>query len=123
VVEEPVIILRPWLVLQCADGTRFVLGYNAAAFEGRMSTALVDQDFELKTVRTASGRLYRLEGAPALDADAEYVFFQRAPNLRLTDLKDVSDNFWAGHRPGEYRRVDSRLEVLRQSLLKQGDAR
>ena len=117
--QEPEILVRPWLVIECGDGNRYVMGYCPAAGAGRTSTAIVEQDFSHRRVRTRSGRLYRLEGPPALDADAAYLWVYYALANGLHGFHDVSGEFWSGYRPEDTRVVDSRLEELNEALKHQ----
>lgn len=117
--QEPEIELRPWLVIECSDGNRYVIGYRPAAGAARASTAIVEQDFSRRRVRTRSGRLYRLDGPPALDADAAYLWVYYALANGLRRFHDVSGEFWPRYRPEDTRLVDSRLEELNEALKRQ----
>lgn len=122
---QPTVIVEPWVVLEViADPVpdqpppyRFVVGYDASRASGRVSTLIVDQDLENKWVRTKSGRIYRLIGPPALDADAWYVWTQKAGSARF---RDVSGDFWPGYVEGSAKLVDTWKNSAEDALLRQG---
>ena len=114
--EEPEITLKPWLVVECNDGQRFLIGFNVGAFEGRASTAIVETDLATMSVRTRSGRLYHLEGPPGLDPDAWHTWVEYAAREGFDLGKDVSADFWPGYDPNQCPVVDSRLDALGEAL-------
>jgi hypothetical protein len=116
VADEPHITLKPWLILECSNGKRYAMGYNVGGQEGRASTEITEEDVSAKTVRTRSGRLYRLDGPPGLDADARYVWARYAAREGLTAVKDISADLWPGYDPGQCPLIDTRIELIREAL-------
>lgn len=123
---QPTVIVEPWVVLEViADPVpdqppppyRFVLGYDASRASGRVSTLIVDQDRQNKWVRTKSGRIYRLSGPPALDADAWYVWTRKAGSVRF---RDVSAEFWPGYVDGSAKLVETGKNAAEDALRRQG---
>jgi hypothetical protein len=72
--EQPSLTLTEWKVVEIDVGTRHFVGYNAEGREGRVSTAIVSFDPATGKGRTASGRVYQIEGRPGLNGDAVYVW-------------------------------------------------
>lgn len=73
VAEQPETILHRWHVFETPKGTRHFCGYAMAYGEGRVSSPVVAFDPATMSGRTASGRVYRLDGPPGLHPDAAYV--------------------------------------------------
>lgn len=94
--QEPSLTLRDWLILECANGKRYLVGYCVERLEGRASTAIAEFDATKMRVRTASGRLYQLEGAPGFDADAIYVWRGYARVNGYVFARDVTAEYWPG---------------------------
>jgi hypothetical protein len=73
---EPDISLTRWSLYQViwpsTERTRHLVGW--ALYEARVSTAVLRIDLERMTALTSSGRHYQLEGMPARDSDAQWVY-------------------------------------------------
>jgi hypothetical protein len=77
--EQPSITLVRWSVARLVVGelsADLLFGYDLANGCGRVSTAVAGIVPGTGMVMTASGRIYVLEGLPAIDADGFYVFRQ-----------------------------------------------
>ena len=72
--QRPDISLIIWQVIEIDVGTRHFIGYDVAASEGRVSTAILQFDTQTRTGVTTSGRVYALLGSPGHDKDAHYVW-------------------------------------------------
>lgn len=95
--HEPEIVMVRWRVVEIVggekEGQRHLIGYNVAAFEGRVSTAVVAFDREKMEATTKSGRVYRLEGRPGFDDDGDYVWLVWAPANGIESVRDVSSDY------------------------------
>jgi hypothetical protein len=116
VADEPEIILRPWLVVECDNGQWYLVGFDVRALEGRASTAIVETDLATMTVRTRSGRLYRLEGPPGLDLDAWHTWLLYAKREGLAPIEDASAELWPGYDSSQCPVIDSRVEAIGEAL-------
>ncbi|MGZ3607358.1 MAG: hypothetical protein ACXU9J_05500 [Syntrophales bacterium] len=79
VAEEPEALIMNWSVreVQCSynhERTQHLVGYIALRGSGRVTTAIQVFDRETMRIKTASGRVYHLQGRPGFNADAEYVW-------------------------------------------------
>ncbi len=81
--DEPETVLHRWHVFETPAGSRHFCGYVESLREGRVSTAVKQFDPATMTGRTASGRVYSLEGPGGFHPDALYV---RSAWLRLNGL-------------------------------------
>jgi hypothetical protein len=88
VTEQPELTLVQWGVRQLPDGSRSLVGWCIENAEGRVSSAIHEFDQESLRGRTASGRVYQLQGPPGHDPDAEYVW---ARWLRINGYSDWVD--------------------------------
>lgn len=82
--ERPVVSLSQWSVFQTETGERHLCG-RADSWDGRVSQAISSYDAATRTVHTASGRIYILEGPSGWSRDAEYV------KNRWLDINNVSE--------------------------------
>lgn len=71
--DEPETTLYGWHIFETPAGTRHFCGYARAQREGRVSSAVIAFDPATMSGRTASGRVYRLEGPRGSHPDADYV--------------------------------------------------
>jgi hypothetical protein len=95
--DQPMLTMCRWVVFECTNNRRYLVGWCPENREGRCSTAIVAFDPAKLVVRTESGRLYRLDGPPQLDPDAFYVwehFYSLREDLVL--LRDASHEYTAG---------------------------
>ena len=61
---------------------------------GRVCSPIQEFDCETMTVTTQSGKLYELVGEPGLDMDAAYVFANWCRMNGVTEVTDVTDQYW-----------------------------
>ena len=72
--DDPEVTLRHWAIIEMSDTKdRHFVGYNIGTRDGRVSSKIVSFDPKTMTGKTRSGRVYKLEGPPGSDGDAEYV--------------------------------------------------
>lgn len=98
--EQPSLTLVRWSVreIQDAKGTaRVLVGFCVENREGRTSSELASIDHDTLVCTTATGRSYRLQGAPALDSDAEYVFERWCAINQVTSAVNVTTEVWGRH--------------------------
>jgi hypothetical protein len=91
------------------------MGYRVDLLEGRVSTPIQAFDRASMTVKTLSGRTYRLEGPPGLDADALYVWNGYAAVNQLKLARDVTGEYYEGWQ-GIDRLIDSRGEMVAAAM-------
>lgn len=95
---RPSVTLRNWMVFECsvpghaASRTRHLVGYACEDRQGQVSSNIEHFDPSTGSFKTASGRVYRLEGSSGLDLDAEYVLARWLRMWSVTDLVDVTSN-------------------------------
>lgn len=76
--------------------TRHFSGYNITEHEGRCSSAIVEFDKDKMVGRTESGRIYKLLPEKmrfSQAGDAAYVWDWYVNRNKLTDIKDVTDEY------------------------------
>lgn len=117
VTAEPELVVAPWVVIELGDGSQVVVGYSPARWEGRVSSGIIEKDIHARRVKTVSGRVYRLEGPPALDADAAYVFNGLSRARGYHAVRDVSGEFWPGYNGCAL--VDTAAVRIQTALAKQ----
>lgn len=74
--DQPSITLVRWRVIElCEEGykSRYLNGYCKENTTGRISSAIVLFNEERMVCVTMSGRIYRLEGPPCFDPDADFI--------------------------------------------------
>lgn len=101
VTEEPEIVLRDWAIFEATfennenDRSRHFVGANITeGGTGRVSSKIEEFDQENMTGRTRSGRVYKLHGAPGFSSDGMYVWGHWAGRNAVTDVKDVSAEYY-----------------------------
>lgn len=86
--DQPVIRLARWAVFEVETHERYLVGFNLADEEGRVSTAI--QTFDSVTCRavTMSGRTYQMIGSPGYDPDGNWLWscIMRAQNMKYRDV-------------------------------------
>ncbi len=96
--------LRKWRLIEAtyADSqnprTRHFVGRNVAHWSGRVSSAVIELDIAAKRGRTQSGRVYQLEGAPGIDAEALAVCELWACVNAVAAWRDITDELFAEAR-------------------------
>ena len=74
ITREPEVRLSNWQIVEIDAGTWHFVGFNIRLREGRVSSAIVTFDPEARTGVTRSGRVYKLEGEPGTDPDADWTW-------------------------------------------------
>ena len=84
ITEQPTINLIRWTVVRFKTENLqadFVYGWDVDNACGRTSSVISGVDRDALSVRTRSGRIYRLCGQAGRDAEGEYVFREKYPEL------------------------------------------
>lgn len=118
---EPHLTLQPWLVLQCQNGVRYLIGWCLERFAARATTPIESFDRATMTVRTKSGRLYTLQGEPALDADAWYVWQALSRAGDFGDVVDVTADYFPGWQGAAGKVVSAGADAVVQALKDAGE--
>lgn len=91
VTVEPELILRDWCFLKVNKTfeSLHLMGYVESNMEGRVSSAVASFDKETMQAITASGRIYKLEGASRYNYDADYVLrhWLKRNNLTMDNIE------------------------------------
>jgi hypothetical protein len=93
---QPVTTLSEWAAIEVPTEsedqpwTRHLAGWSCETRRGRVSSPVVALDAESATCITASGRTYRLSGAPGLCPEGGRVLEEWLSAHRLQKLRDVS---------------------------------
>ena len=74
--------------------SRHLIGWAEEAFEGRVSSAVIELDPVARTARTESGRLYRLRGKPGPNGDARHVWGRFVRVNKATDVRDITEELF-----------------------------
>jgi hypothetical protein len=96
-VSQPTINLVRWTVVRFLakeNQADFVFGWDIENACGRVSSAIESKDPTTPSLRTHSGRAYRLLGIACADVEGEYVFRQKyAELIALCEFTDVSREY------------------------------
>jgi len=111
VAVQPGTVMTSWRMFQVTgpDGSRSRHLVGRANREGRVSSPVVSLDLKTLMATTQSGRVYRLEGKPGRDGDADYVFDGW---MRAVGCKAVRDVTAALVRLWHLRRLDSSSDPI-----------
>lgn len=90
------IVLESWAIVLVDGHDWHFVGYASCNCEGRVSSKIEHFDLEARTGRTASGRIYRLEGPPGSDPDARYVFERWCAISRVKQFEEITEQVLAG---------------------------
>lgn len=105
----PVVWLSTWQVFELPSGSRHVWGRDDAAGEGRVSSMLSTFHPATGTLRSISGRTYKLVGPPKVDMEREYVWllWLSLQHVKLADVRPVSAEVWGAVRSsaGDHKRL------------------
>lgn len=93
--ETPEIELSNWKIYEVESEswpkkTKHFVGYNLTEGEGRVSSAIVEFDYETMTGRTKSGRVYKLVGSPGTSQDASYVWSRWCKINEISSIEEVN---------------------------------
>lgn len=96
--EEPEVSMMDWSVreVQCSynsERTQHLVGYVVRRGSGRVTTAIQVFDRETMRIKTASGRVYQLQGRPGCNDDAEYVWAYWKELNGAKGEVDVTDHY------------------------------
>lgn len=90
---QPELTLRKWRVFRLSDESIHLLGYNVENDEGRVSSVVESIDRERMVFRTATGRIYQLEGEAGHDRDAAYTWTRWVQINAVDEWTDITDSF------------------------------
>lgn len=91
---QAVVTPAEWLILQCPQGDRYLMGIlsnDAVRSTSAIASALRDPS----AVVTSSGRMYHLMQAPAKDPEVRLKLLGNAMRIGLCDFSDVSEQLWS----------------------------
>jgi hypothetical protein len=91
---QPSLTLCSWQVMKLPEGTLHLVGYCIENREGRVSGEVRAFDKQRLCATTKSGRVYRLQGSPGCDSDAEYVWDRWVLVNALTEWVDIAPSLW-----------------------------
>jgi hypothetical protein len=100
--ERPEILLSRWSIRETNSGERHFVGHDVLYCDGRVSTAIKTFDPGTRIGKTASGRIYKLDGRAGTDPDAEYVWGRVLALWEIEDWRDVTAELvpdWRSHLP------------------------
>jgi hypothetical protein len=61
---------------------------------GRVCSPIQEFDYDKMEATTRSGKIYELHGKPSTDMDAKYVFANWCRLNQVTDVIDVTEEYW-----------------------------
>jgi len=94
VASQPFVKIRRWQVVRTAIGEEMLVGVLDNGFTWRVTTAIVNFSASDRRVTTRSGRLYELDGAPAVEnLDLLVIAAHRMLNS-LVHAEDTSEIYW-----------------------------
>jgi len=90
--------MTSWRVFEIDGRDRHFCGYNVLLREGRVSSRIEEFDQTTMTGRTKSGRIYRLQGSPGWNGDAQYVWGRWCSinGIDAESVKNVSEEIVNG---------------------------
>lgn len=100
--EEPEETMMRWSIREVlfddsTDKSRHLVGYILRKGKGRVSSAIQSFDRDKMRIKTASGRLYQLEGQSGFDPDAEYVWARWKKLNAVLEESDVTHEYRLMH--------------------------
>lgn len=93
--KEPVVELTQWRAYRLPDGDVHFMGWQEAALQGRVTSAIQEFDPVQRCGRTRSGRVHRLMGGSGYNGDAGYTWSTWLRIYRLESCEDVTEAFEA----------------------------
>jgi hypothetical protein len=96
--DQPDLTLTHWSIHEVASeiwvgNTRYLVGWCVENREGRVTSAIVSWDPSTMIGTTKSGRRYKLHDRPGLHDDAEYTWNRWKRFSKITDDRDVTEEF------------------------------
>ena len=92
---QPEATLIRWRVFETERRERHFAGHCVESGRGRVSSAIVWFDFNLRIGVTMSGRRYVLSGGSGFDDEAQYVWEWWVAHNSVEETKDVSEEYAA----------------------------
>ncbi len=94
-VDQPSVVLSSWtafevLIPRLGRATMHVAGWASDEAGARVSSPVLSVDVEKRCVRTRSGRVYGLEGAPSAHPDVAYLVDQWVEGYGAEAFVDTS---------------------------------
>lgn len=97
--ESPDVVLIKWQIFEVfikGKTTRHFVGYSIADHRGRVSSPILEFDYINKLGRTASGKIYKLEGPVSEYSETEYSWSQWCSKNGVTKflpvvIEDIDD--------------------------------
>lgn len=105
VIDQPRVVLTRWSLLRTDNGDVHAIGYSVFDRWGRVSSALVAFDPSTRVAKSASGRLYELDGEPGVDGDALYVLPRWCAANGVSTYDDVTAEILRNELPAKSERV------------------
>lgn len=98
VTDQPELTLDSWSIFELPDGDRHFVGWAIENREGRVSSRI--DAFDVKTMCgvTSTGRVYKLQGVPGINSDAEYTWNRWRCINDVDTFVDVSRIVWTEHK-------------------------
>lgn len=95
--DQPTLTLNRWSIFKLPGGDRHFVGWAVENLAGRVSSRI--DEFDVKSMRgvSATGRVYKLEGNPGTNSDAEYAWSLWRRIHTVETFVDVSSTAWAEH--------------------------
>lgn len=97
VTDQPELTLERWSIYELPDGDRHFVGWAIENREGRVSSRIDQFDVKAMCGVTSSGRVYKLNGNPGRNSDAEYTWNQWRRYNDVDAFEDVSNEVWVAH--------------------------
>lgn len=94
VTDMPTSTLVAWSVFETETAQRHLCGYSRREREGRVTSAVLAFDPATGSFTTSRGRVYRVEGQPGHDLDAEYVRGRWLAINGSPAIADVTQEVW-----------------------------
>lgn len=98
VTDQPELTLDGWSIFELPDGDCHFVGWAIENREGRVSSRI--DEFDVKTMCgvTSTGRVYKLQGIPGINSDAEYTWNRWRRINDVDTFVDVSRTVWSEHK-------------------------
>lgn len=97
VTDQPTLTLERWSIYELPDGDRHLVGWAIENREGRVSSRIEQFDINTMCGVTSTGRVYKLDGRPGRNMDAEYTWNNWRAMNDVESLVNVSQVVWTEH--------------------------
>lgn len=97
VTHQPTLTLKYWSIYELPDRDRHFVGWAIENLEGRVSSRIEEFDANSMVGVTSTGRVYKLDGPPGGNSDAEYTWDRWRSINDVGAFVDVSREVWAEH--------------------------